>query len=342
MIGMKLAHATRMQTRFAITAGVALAGLLGSACEPVAGRPAYHVSSLGGVVEITPGARPVTSVNGLRQPESVRYDPEQDVFFVSNMDGLGSVKDGAGYIVRVAAGDYARADVFVASGVAGAVLNAPKGLAIRDSTLWVADIDVLRGFHRVTGKPLVTIDFRPYDALMLNDIAVGPDGDLYVTDTGIRMVKAGTIYEGGEQIFAVTPDLRVRVLARGSDLRFPNGVAWDSTGKRLVVATFDAFESHIYSVATAANGSTTRQLLAKGPGKFDGIEVLADGSFIVSCWDDYSIHWIKGAEHKRIATNVYQPADLGIDTRRNLLLVPSVLLGRVEVWALDLDDAARR
>ncbi|HEX2187593.1 MAG TPA: hypothetical protein VHG51_01785, partial [Longimicrobiaceae bacterium] len=36
-----------------------------------------------------PRARMVQVVRGLGFPESVRYDPEQDVFFVSNMNGPG-------------------------------------------------------------------------------------------------------------------------------------------------------------------------------------------------------------------------------------------------------------
>ena len=38
-------------------------------------------------------ARFVNTVMGLRNPESVRYDPAQDAYFISNMAGYGSVKD---------------------------------------------------------------------------------------------------------------------------------------------------------------------------------------------------------------------------------------------------------
>ena len=66
------------------------------------------------------------------------------------MLGPGSLKDGSAYIARVNAGDPRRAAVFVAGGRGGAVLDAPKGMALQGDTLWVADIDVLRGFHRRT------------------------------------------------------------------------------------------------------------------------------------------------------------------------------------------------
>jgi hypothetical protein len=64
-------------------------------------------------------------------------------------------------------------------------------MAIAGDTLCVADIDKLRGFDRMTGAPIATIDFAPQGATLLNDVAVGP-GDLRVTDTGIRMDDKGT------------------------------------------------------------------------------------------------------------------------------------------------------
>jgi hypothetical protein len=39
-------------------------------------------------------ARFVRNVIGFQGPESVRYDPDQDVWFVSNMAGAGSSRDG--------------------------------------------------------------------------------------------------------------------------------------------------------------------------------------------------------------------------------------------------------
>ena len=88
--------------------------------------------------------RPLDAITGLRDPEAALYDAEQDVIFISNMEGLGSLHDGRGYITRVSAADYSRSEVFVRSGANGVVLNAPKGMEIRDDVLWVADISVVR------------------------------------------------------------------------------------------------------------------------------------------------------------------------------------------------------
>jgi sugar lactone lactonase YvrE len=276
-------------------------------------------------------ATPVGSVVDLYGPESARYDPDQDAFLISNMLGYGSAKDGAGYILRVSAGDITRVDTLVLSGRAGARLDAPKGIALQGDTLWVTDIDVLRGFDRRTGAPYATIDFRPYGAVLLNDVAASPDGTLRVTDTGLRMDKAGAYHVGGDKIFDVGPGHSVRVVEASPALDQPNGVTWDARGRRWLVVTFDPWASQVYSMRPA---STTRTVVARGKGQFDGVEALADGSILVSSWADSSIHVFADSSDQRVVRYLSEPADIGVDTRRNRVAVPLPIAGRVELWEL--------
>src|SRR6476619_4144818 len=92
-----------------------------------------------------PEVRFVRNIAGFQGPESVKYDAEQDVFFVSNMTGYGSALDGNGYISRLSAANPDSAVVFAQGGRGGVTLDAPKGMAIHGDTLWVADIQALRG-----------------------------------------------------------------------------------------------------------------------------------------------------------------------------------------------------
>lgn len=289
--------------------------------------------------EAPAAARMLTRIEGFGFPESVRYDPDQDVYFVSNMAGPGSLKDGNGYIARVFAGATDRAEVFIQGGKNSVVLNAPKGMALRGDTLWVADIDVLRGFDRRTGAPLATIDLRPQRAVLLNDVAVGPDGALHVTDTGIAMTDKGVIYQGGDRIFRIAPDRTVSTIASGAGLGRPNGITWDPDGKRWIVVSFDPFRSEVYAIRP---GDSVRTILARGPGKFDGVERLADGRLLVTCWADSSLHVIDGQHTQRVVRDLWQPADLGVDTRRGLIAIPLALQGRVEIWALSGRTAGNR
>jgi sugar lactone lactonase YvrE len=276
-------------------------------------------------------ARMVVRMQGFGFPESVRYDPDQDVFFVSNMAGTGSDKDNNGYIQFIPASTLDSARLLVQGGVNGVTLDAPKGMALQGDTLWVADIDVLRAFHRRNGAPLGTIDLRPRGAVMLNDIATAPDGSLRVTDTGIAMTRVGVLYRGGEKVFRIGADGAVSVIARGPNLKRPNGITWDPQGKRWIIVSFDTHSSEVYALTDQGR----QTVLARGLGRFDGLERLPDGRLLVTAWSDSSLHLIDAqGRSQRIVRDLWQPADIGLDTRRNRVAIPLVLQGRVEVWQL--------
>ena len=273
------------------------------------------------------------TVLGARDPESVRYDPDQDVYFISMMNGFGSYKDNNGYIVRIPAREPSTLSMFAESGKNGVTLNAPKGMAIRGDTLWVADIDVLRGFDRRSGQPVGTLDFAGRQPTLLNDVALGPDNRLYVTDTGIEMTEFGVIYKGGDRVFAVDSSGTISVVAEGSRLGRPNGITWDPHGKRWLVVTFDPFSSTMYTLRA---NDTTRTVLARGNGKWDGVEVLSDGRILVASWSDSTVH-IFAPDGRKTAQKIHpvpEPADIGVDTRRNQVAVPVTVMGRVEVWQI--------
>ncbi|HYC31213.1 MAG TPA: PQQ-dependent sugar dehydrogenase, partial [Gemmatimonadales bacterium] len=168
---------------------------------------------------------------GLARPEAVRWDPDQRVWFVSNINGR-QQKDNNGYLSRVAADGSLERLKFVAGGSGGAVLHAPKGLAITGDTLWVTDLDAVRGFHRRTGAPVADIDLSPLGALFLNDITPGSDGALYITDTGVRFDSAGNrSHPGPDRIFRIR-GRSVDVALEGAVLAQPNGITWDGAHRR--------------------------------------------------------------------------------------------------------------
>ncbi len=276
------------------------------------------------------GARFVVNVLGFEGPESARYDSAQDVFFVSNMTGYGSRKDGNGYVTRMSAADPNAATVFVQGGRNGAVLNSPKGLALHGDTLWVADIDALRGFDRHTGAPLATVDLAPLGAVLLNDVAVGPDGTVRVTDTGIEMGEVGVVHTGPDRIFVVGPNRAVSVMAAGPALRQPNGITWDAAGRRWIVVSFDPF---VGEIAAFAEGDSTRHVVHRAPkGRLDGVEVLPGGAILYASWADSSVHLLAGGRDRQVVRAVPEPADIGVDTRRHRLAIPLSTLGRVQLW----------
>ncbi len=278
------------------------------------------------------GARFIRNIIGFQGPESVRYDPELDAFFVSNMAGYGSALDGNGYIVRVSASTEDSASILAQGGVNGVTLHAPKGLAVHGDTLWAADISALRGFDKRTGVPLATIDFAPLGAAQLNDVAVGPDGTLHVTDTGIIMSDKGVIHVGTDRIFVVGANQSVSVAAEGTQLGRPNGITWDSAGKRWIVISFDEFNGQVMA---DPKGREKPKLLRNGKGKLDGVEALPDGALLFTSWADSSIHLLRNGRDQRIIRDVPLAADIGIDTKRNRLAIPLSGLGSVQLWSLE-------
>ena len=81
-------------------------------------------------------------------------------------------------------------------------------------------------------------------------------------------------------------------------------------------------------------GDAAPTVLAKGAGQWDGVEVLADGRIIASSWADSTVDVIAGGKIERLISGVPSPADIGIDTKRQRVLIPVFTQNRVEVWQL--------
>jgi sugar lactone lactonase YvrE len=262
-------------------------------------------------------ATKVGEATGLSTPESVRYDPELDVFYVSNINGNPSAHDNNGFIAVIRADSTSVAlKKLVEGGKNGVTLDAPKGLALSGDTLWVADINHVRAFNKKTGAKLVDIDLTSQKAQFLNDIAIGGDGAAYVTDTGIAFGADGsTSHPGIDQIFKITAGKATSLKA--VSLNAPNGITWDKTNSRFVLAPFSG-----NAVQSWKEGDKSTATLATGAGGYDGIEVLADGRVLVSSWTDSTVNAVKGNRLSKIVTGVAGPADIGVDTKRNILAIP--------------------
>lgn len=269
----------------------------------------------------------IGETSGLETPESALYDANLDVFFVSNIDGTPSAKDNNGYIARISAASTDSLTVLVRGGQAGATLHAPKGLAIVGDTLWVADIDVLRGFNKNTGASVGVVAFSRWSPRFLNDVVVGPDGEIYVTDTSIQITASGTRYFGKDHLFAVKGRTPRLVLEGQAKLAQPNGLAWDAKNNRLLMAPFGG-----QSITYITADNTQPIPIAGGLGGYDGIEVLPDGRVIVTSWQDSTVNVVVDGALKKVITSVDGPADIGIDTKRMVLALPRLSAGLVEYY----------
>jgi sugar lactone lactonase YvrE len=166
-------------------------------------------------------------------------------------------------------------------------------------------------------------------ATFLNDVAVGPDGAIYITDTGIVFDAKGNItHPGTNRIFKIV-GRRGSIAAEGDSLNNPNGIAWDAANKRWLLAPFGGTD-----VQTLALGAKNPAKLVSGPGQYDGIEALADGRILVSSWADSAVHIITNGAMSKAVAGVSAPADIGIDTRRMLVAIPRFNDKKVEYYMI--------
>lgn len=254
-------------------------------------------------------------IAGFSTPESVVHYAADDVYLVSNINGNPLDKDGNGFISRVSPDGQILDLHWIDAEDTGVTLNAPKGMAIQDGTLYVADIDCIRLFDAKTGahkKKDVCLE----NASFLNDVASGGNGTVFFTDTGMEAGPEGLTPSGTDAVYRLIKDDRVVAVKKEPTLGGPNGLA---VGKRgIMVVTFRTGE--VYRLT--AEGERTN-VMPESKRQLDGIEMLPDGGFLMSSWGDRCVYRIGGdGKVLKVVTEVDAPADIGYDATRNRVLVP--------------------
>lgn len=307
-------------------AGMALAVLSLFACgspeppkapEPVAEEPPPEPSS---TLPLAPVPPILLRDVGFRSPESAVYDPVADVYLVSNVSGGPADADNDGFISKVSPDGTLLELRWVDAATAKTTLNAPKGMALVGETLFVTDIDVVRAFDRASGKPLGDVAIPA--ATFLNDIAAGPNGKLYVSDTGVgkKSGSADLAPNGSDAVYVIDAQRSVKELAKNPELEQPNGLVAQK-GSVIVAAT----SGQVYRLD--AQGEKT--LLGKPAGGLDGLVLTPGGRLIVSSWEASSV-FIAAASpasdgsvtFEPLIAELTSPADIGYDVKRRQLIVP--------------------
>jgi sugar lactone lactonase YvrE len=263
---------------------------------------------------------PQALTEGFNTPESVLYDADQDVYFISNINGSPVEDDDNGYISRVNAETLQVESKWIDGAKPDVKLSGPKGMAIIGDDLYVADITNVRKFDRKTGKPKGSIAIP--GSTFLNDMAA--DGTTaYVSDSGLKAAATGFAPTGTDAIWKLVADKPTKY-ASGKDLNRPNGIA--VAGGTVWVVTFGADE--LLAIDQGKKGTVTH--LPKG--SLDGLAVMSDGTVLVSSWDAKAVYRGKpGDTFKAVIENVDSPADIGFDSKRNRLLVPHFMENRVSL-----------
>ena len=213
-----------------------------------------------------PAVKAGWTVQDMRTPESAYLDEGSGYLFVSQIDGQPNERDGKGRISKLGLdGTVVTADWFTA-------LNAPKGLRSFGGTLWVADLDEVIGIDIASAKETARIKID--GATFLNDVAVGADGTVYVSD-----MLASRIY--------AVKDGKATVFAEGEELEYPNGLF--AEGERLVVGGWGSKPAADFTTKVPGNlysldyKTKKKTLITKQPvGNIDGVEQEARGGYLVT------------------------------------------------------------
>jgi hypothetical protein len=247
---------------------------------------------------------------GFATPESALHDPVADLYLVSNISGDPFGKDGDGFVSRIAPDGRVLDLKWIAGGQRGVELDAPKGMALTAAHLWIADIDQVRRFDRSSGAPAGAVAIP--GATFVNDLAVGPDGAVYASDSGL---KAGFEASGTDAIWRIDAELRAEPLFRGEALGQPNGLAF---GDRDLF--FVSWRTGVFALCSSAGPLAELKLPAA---QLDGLVRTGEGRWLASSWAGRCIYRIAptGAV-ETLWSDLEAPADLGFDARRGRLLIP--------------------
>lgn len=258
----------------------------------------------------------IAVVEGLAGPEAVHWDAEQEIWFVSNFNG-DAAGDANGFVSKIASNGEILEREFM-TGTDHHPLHGPRGMRIDDERLWVADADGLHAFDRRSGAHLEFIDFSSFDPGFLNDVEIGPDGAIYLTDTG------------NARLFRIT-DGEISVVADEGLVSPPNGVVWDPEHDALILAPWDGGRKLI-GYRPAQGDLIDGETLPAG-GNMDGLEPW-QGGLLIASQHDQAIWFVRDGEAEILIRTPGRPADIGLDASGGRLAVPYIALDRVDIWKL--------
>ena len=241
----------------------------------------------------------------LKVPESVLYDAQRKMLYVSNIDGKEPWgKDGSGSIGKV--------------GLDGKIVNAewvkglhgPKGMGSNGDTLFVTDIDAVVSIDIEKGKILHRQTIA--GAGKINDLSVAQDGTIYITDS-----EQGKIYKliNGKQSLVI------------DGIKSLNGVL-HSQGELLFAA-----DGALYVL----EGKTPKKIGGGMEGHVDGIERIDADSWLVSCWQGTVYHVTRKGKVKLLLDgrpNEISAADLGYDPVNKIAYFPGFWKNFVAAYKL--------
>jgi len=263
------------------------------------------------------------ATDGIENPESVYVDADSGFIFSSQIAGDPAGRDGNGRIVQLSL----EGEMLSESWVTG--LNAPKGLRSHNGVLWTADLDEIIAIDIARAEIISRLSVE--GALFLNDVAIGDDGTVYVSD-----MAASSIYS--------VRDGAIEMFAEGVELEYPNGLLVE--GNRLIVGGWGEpaadFSTEVPGRLFALDLATKEKtLITPLPfANIDGVESDGQGGYVITDFLAGKLMHVSGDGTVRdLAELGAGSADLGFIASEGLAIVPHMQESRLAAY--DLSDLLR-
>ena len=308
-----------------------------SSLRRVFSHPAAWLTLSLSVAIVSPVDAQIT-VTELQSPYSFVNDPLEKSYFISSVNGEAETADNNGFITKLNTNGKLLNLKFIQGGKDDVTLHAPKGMALVEHVLYVADLDTLRGFDTTTGKPVMALTIRSRAALQaetpqvfLSDVTFDGKGHLYCSDQ-----KANTIYrfDLATQVFSV--------LVTDHSLAGPSGLAIHPKSGQIIAVSWEKGK-----ISEVSPEGVVTELFSNGffSNRFQnlrGVDFDRWGNMYVSDFTTgkvWRMSWDK--RFQVIAEFLPSPGDLSIDRANNLILVPYELAHAAEMNGLETPTSAK-
>jgi len=276
---------------------------------------------------LLPGMQNVLAyeIANLRFPQNIIAD-EGKIYYISNANGDPGTRENKGFISQANTDGKITKRYFIQGGKKSITLHSPKEMAIIGSTLYVADLDMVRGFHKLTGDPIITISFSRFHAKSLTGLTADSHGNLYVSDAD------------SNTIFRITPNQDHAILQFIQDpkLSHPHGLAVHPHNGHLMGVGWEDGKVFEIDEKGIIHELFVHSFFAGGFYNLDGIDFDQYGIMYVSDLTAGKVWRIHANLKKQaIAEFLLSPSGIGIDRINHLILVPYLYAKGAEINGLE-------
>jgi hypothetical protein len=278
-----------------------------------------------------------------KTPESVIYAPNENMLFVSNIDGQPDGKDNQGFISKVSP---LNGSIIMLNWVTG--LNAPKGMTIinnnnnttNNTFLYVSDITDLVEIDVNSGK--IINRYNAPGSTFLNDVASDNQGYVYVSDTVTNTIYRLDSKNLGDNSTNNNSNASLQAWLQTPELNGPNGLYVDNSNNKLIVASLGAFSNPAGSIKVVdLQNRTVRGLGNEGTavpiGGLDGIEADSTGRYYYVTDNAGGKLYVvnsNGTGYETLDLQNQGTADLGVILDENLIIIPMMQDNKLEAYRI--------